>query len=116
MAKSRGASKGKGKENVTPLPVPDSLPAEKTISLPEGLRWKIKAFQETVERSKAVVKAAHAELLLRQAESQQANRDFQNVIDEMKAALESEVPEGYLLDQINPVEGVALCRRIPQTE
>lgn len=96
--------------NVTALP----LPATQTIPLPEGVRWKAKAFQEAVAGAQARVKAAAAELQLRQAELQNTQRDLRNAVEEIQEALEQEVPEGYSLEELNPQEGVALCKLIPK--
>jgi hypothetical protein len=112
--KEKGKSTGKkGADNVSALPLPEPLPPERMVELSGEARWKLRAFQETAERAKAVVKAAHTELLLRQSELQQANRELQGVVDEVKLTLAEEIPEGYVLEQLNPLEGKALCRLVP---
>lgn len=115
MSKSRATGdEGKGtSEKVTILPRPSSFPAEKTIPLPETLRWKAKAFQEGEEKAQANVKAAQAELHLRQVELQGARKELQLVVDEVTSTLQSSVPPGYLLAELNPTTGVALCRLVP---
>jgi hypothetical protein len=41
----------------------------------------------------------------------EANRSLQDVVDEVKEALEGNIPEGYTLEELNPTEGFALCKR-----
>jgi len=115
MSKSRASSEeGRGSnEKVATLPRSPSLPAEKSIPLPEHLRWKVKAFQEGEEKAQANVKAAQAELHLRQVELQGARKELQLVVDEVTFALQSSVPPGYILAELNPTRGVALCRLAP---
>ena len=108
MAKGRSSKpKEKPGNKVTPI----TLPETHQVPIPEALRWKAKAFQSSAEKAGMAVKQAQTEFLLRQAELKEAQRELQAVVEEVKEAIEDDIPEGYSLEELNPTEGFAICHR-----
>lgn len=88
----------------------EELPTAREVELPDGLRWKVFAHNQIVEKKMAEISRAETLLEMARLQEQMARDELQNAIDELKDSVE--VPQGYEMTRLALDRGVGVCERV----